>query len=548
MKILLTAINAKYIHSNLAVYSLKAAAGVFGEQVEIGEYTINQKTEQILKDIYRRQPDVVAFSCYIWNRRMVEELIRELPKVLPGVRLWAGGPEVTYDARAFLEACPKAAGVMRGEGEETFCRLAAYYIEGECLLSGIRGLAYRGEDGRIHETEEREPADMDRLPFACENPERFTSRIVYYESSRGCPFRCSYCLSSVERQVRFRSMELVEKELLFFLKAQVPQVKFVDRTFNLDPGRTARLWQWLLEHDNGITNFHFEIGADLLTEEELAIMSRMRPGLIQLEIGVQSTNGDTIRGIDRTMDLERLKAAVRRIKGFHNIHQHLDLIAGLPFEDLKSFRRSFDEVYELEPEQLQLGFLKVLKGSKMYERASDYGILCCGGPPYEVLSTRWLSYGDVLLLKGVEEMVEIYYNSHQFGRTLKELLKRYESPFDLFHELAVYYEDRGYDQISHSRMARYEILREWLKQKGWMRPVYDQCMVYDLYARENLKSRPSFAADLNPYREKLKEYEKHYGKRVHVEIFLCEEGPRYVLFDYERRDPLTKEAHVEVLH
>ncbi len=322
MKILLTAINAKYIHSNLAVYSLKAAAGVFGEQVEIGEYTINQKTEQILKDIYRRQPDVVAFSCYIWNRRMVEELIRELPKVLPGVRLWAGGPEVTYDARAFLEECPKAAGVMRGEGEETFCRLAAYYIEGECLLSGIRGLTYRGEDGRIHETEEREPADMDRLPFACENPERFTNRIVYYESSRGCPFRCSYCLSSVERQVRFRSMELVEKELLFFLKAQVPQVKFVDRTFNLDPGRTARLWQWLLEHDNGITNFHFEIGADLLTEEELAIMSRMRPGLIQLEIGVQSTNGDTIRGIDRTMDLERLKAAVRRIKGFHNIHQH----------------------------------------------------------------------------------------------------------------------------------------------------------------------------------------------------------------------------------
>lgn len=548
MKILLAAVNAKYIHSNLAVYSLKAAAGPLGAQVEIGEYTINQKTDQIMKEIYKKQPDVVAFSCYIWNRRMVEELIRELPKVLPGVPLWAGGPEVTWDARGFLEACPEAAGVMRGEGEETFCRLATYYIEGDGSLSGIRGLTYRGEDGQLHETEPAELPDLDRIPFACPDPEAFGNRIVYYESSRGCPFRCSYCLSSIERKVRFRNLELVKKELLFFLEARVPQVKFVDRTFNLDHGRTVKLWSWILEHDNGVTNFHFEIGADLITEEELEIMSRMRPGLIQLEIGVQSTNADTIRGIDRTMDLERLKAVVRKLGDFHNIHRHLDLIAGLPYEDLESFRRSFDEVYALEPEQLQLGFLKVLKGSKMYERAAGYGILCRREPPYEVLRTDWLSYEDLLLLKGVEEMVETYYNSRQFTQTLKELLKRYGSPFDLFHELAVYYEDRGYDQVSHSRMARYEILREFLKQRGWMSRVFDQCMTYDLYVREKLKSRPSFVADLSPYRQQLKAYEKDYGKRVHVEIFLCEEGPRFVLFDYERRDPLTKEAHVEVLH
>ena len=395
MKILLAAINAKFIHSNPAVYSLKAAAGLSGAQVEIGEYTINQNTDHILQDIYRKQPDVVAFSCYIWNRRMVEELIRELPEVLPGVRLWAGGPEATWDAEGFLEACPEMSGIMRGEGEETFCRLATYYIEGEGSLSGIRGLTYRGEEGRIHETGDAELPDLDRIPFLYRDPEAFENRIVYYESSRGCPFRCSYCLSSVERRVRFRSMELVKKELNIFLEARVPQVKFVDRTFNLDHGRTEELWRWIAEHDNGVTNFHFEIGADLLTDRELEIISRMRPGLIQLEIGVQSVNEDTIREIDRTMDLERLKAAVRAIRGFHNVHQHLDLIAGLPFEDLKSFRRSFDEVFALEPEQLQLGFLKVLKGSKMYEKASEYGIRRHREPQLGIDRLRYARIGEL---------------------------------------------------------------------------------------------------------------------------------------------------------
>lgn len=548
MKILLVAVNAKYIHSNPAVYSLKAAAGPLGAQVEIGEYTINQKTDQILQGIYRKQPDVVAFSCYIWNRRIVGELIRELPKILPGICLWAGGPEVTYDAIEFLLEYPELTGVMRGEGEMTFSMLAAHYIEERGPLFHIPGLAFRMQGGKIHETGEAKLPDMDLLPFIYEDMEMFRNKIVYYESSRGCPFGCSYCLSSINRKVRFRSLSLVKQELALFLEAKVPQIKFVDRTFNVNPKRTEELWGWILEHDNGITNFHFEVGADLITDRELELMSRMRPGLIQLEIGVQSTNENTIRGIDRRMDLERLKMVVQRIKSFHNIHQHLDLIAGLPFEDLNSFQHSFDEVYALEPELLQLGFLKVLKGSKLYGKASDYGILWHQGPPYEVLQTDWLSYEDLLLLKGVEEMVEVYHNSHQFTQTLKELLKRYESPFDFYHELAVYYESRGWHQISHSRMARYEILREFLKQKGLMIPVIDQCMVYDLYVRENLKSRPAFAADLSPYRLQLKAYEKDYGKQVHVEVFLCEEGPCYVLFDYQRRDPLTKEAYVEVLH
>lgn len=547
MKILLVAVNAKYIHSNLAVYSLKAAAGNYGGQVEIAEYTINQRTDEILGDIYGKQPKVVAFSCYIWNRRIVEELIRELKKVLPDTFLWAGGPEVSYDARRFLMNCPEASGVMQGEGEETFRRLAAYYIEGSGCLSQIRGLACRGEDGQILETPKPELLHMDTLPFPYGDLREFENRILYYESSRGCPFRCSYCLSSVDKTVRFRSLKLVKEELSIFLDAKVPQVKFVDRTFNIRRDRTVEIWQWLLEHDNGITNFHFEIGADLLSEEELGILEKMRPGLVQLEIGVQSTNADTVREIQRTMELTRLKTVVKRIRSFHNIHQHLDLIAGLPGEDLNSFRRSFDEVFFLEPEQLQLGFLKVLRGSNLYEQASDYGIVCHEEPPYEVLFTHWLSYEELLLLKRVEEMVEIYYNSRQFGQTLKQILKRYESPFDFFHELAVYYESGGYHRSSHSRMMKYEILRKFLQRKGWMEPVFDQCMVYDLYARENLRSRPAFAPDLSPYRQKLKEYEKDYGKQVHVEVFLCEEGPRYVLFDYQKRDPLTKEACVKEL-
>lgn len=547
MKILLAAVNAKYIHSNLAVYSLKAMTGRYGSQIEIGEYTINQQMDEILSDIYKRQPDVVAFSCYIWNRKLLGELIEELPKILPDVRIWAGGPEVSYDAREFLTGYPQVCGVMRGEGEEIFSDLAAFYIEETGSLKDIEGLTFRTEDGDICENPEAMPADMDTIPFAYEDFDRFQHKIIYYESSRGCPFRCSYCLSSLDKRVRFRSLPLVKRELAIFLEAKVPQVKFVDRTFNCSPARAEELWQWILEHDNGITNFHFEIAADLLTGRELEIMSRMRPGLIQLEIGVQSTNMDTVKEIDRTMNLDKLKAAVAQVKGFGNIHQHLDLIAGLPGEDLESFQSSFDDVFAMEPEQLQLGFLKVLKGSKMREKAEDYQICYHAHAPYEVLSTAWIGYGELLLLKGIEEMVEVYYNSHQFEKTLGEILKRYESPFDFFRDLALYYENREYGQVSHSRMARYEILREFLQDKGLRDSVFGQCMVYDLYARENLKSRPPFAPDTAPYREKLREYGKTYGKQVHIEVFERKGGPVYVMFDYSRRNPLTGEAHVEVL-
>ena len=547
MRILLTAINAKYIHSNLAVYNLKAVTAKYGDQIEIAEYTINQQPDEILADIYKKQPDVIAFSTYIWNRRMVGELIAELPKVLPQAEIWAGGPEVSYDAEAFLMEYPKVRGVMRGEGETVFPALASLYIEGTGSFQTIAGITYRNDHGELQINEDGAPANMDELPFVYDHLEDFSHKIIYYESSRGCPFRCAYCLSSLEKKLRFRSLDLVKKELGFFLQAKVPQVKFLDRTFNCNPGRTVDLWQWILDHDNGITNFHFEIAADLITEEELAIMERMRPGLIQLEIGVQSTNMETVHEIDRVMDLDLVRNVTAKVKSFGNIHQHLDLIAGLPREDLESFHKSFDDVFAMKPEQLQLGFLKVLRGTKIHRMAQQYGIVCHDKAPYEVLSTPWLPYKDLVLLKGVEEMVELYYNSHQYEKTLEEILKNYGSPFAFFVELAEFYDRKGYSKISHSRMARYEILREFISEKDWADPVYDQCMIFDLYARERLKSRPAFAADRSPYKEQLREYEKIYGKQVHIEIFTRDSQPVFVLFDYARRNPLTNDAHVEVL-
>ena len=545
---MLVAVNAKYIHSNLAVYSLRAAAGAYADQIEIAEYTINQRPDQVLGDIYRRQPDVVAFSCYIWNGEMIGELLQELPKVLPQAELWVGGPEVSYDAPEFLKRYPKVRGVMRAEGERSFPELASYYIEETGSLDRISGITYREETGELRENPWAEPVNMDEIPFAYEDLNNFNHKIIYYESSRGCPFRCSYCLSSIDKRVRFRSLPLVKRELQMFLDAQVPQVKFVDRTFNCNPKRTVEMLQWILEHDNGITNFHFEIAADITTEEELAIMEKMRPGLIQLEIGVQSTNPLTVEAIHRTMDLTKLKKVVDRVKSFGNIHQHLDLIAGLPYEDVDSFRKSFDDVYAMKPDQLQLGFLKVLKGSGMRDDAPGYGINWHERALYEVLTTDWLSYGDVLLLKGVEDMVEVYYNSRQFDRTIEKIMEQYASPFLFFKELAVFYDREGLAGIGHARIARYEILRRFLsEEKGWDLKVYDQCMVLDLYARENLKSRPAFAPDLSPYKEQLKAMTREYGRQVHVEVLEQEQEPVYLMFDYRTKDPLTGDARMQIL-
>uniref|UniRef100_UPI003FF074AC B12-binding domain-containing radical SAM protein n=1 Tax=Blautia sp. TaxID=1955243 RepID=UPI003FF074AC len=547
MKILLAACNAKYIHSNLAVYNLKSCSGEYSHNVVIKEYTINQIQDDILKDIYLEQPDVICFSCYIWNISFVKELVSDLKKILPHVDFWAGGPEVSYDAVEFLKKNPAFFGVMVGEGEETFHELAGYYIERKPEnLKEIRGVAFHDETKvpDIVHTGWRELMDLSKVPFAYSNLTEFKNRIIYYESSRGCPFSCSYCLSSIDKKLRFRDIELVKKELQFFIDNKVPQVKFVDRTFNCKHDHAMAIWRYITEHDNGITNFHFEISADLLREEELALMKTMRPGLIQLEIGVQSTNPQTIKAIRRTMDFEKLKGIVEQIHSFGNIHQHLDLIAGLPYEGYESFHKSFCDVYALRPEQFQLGFLKVLKGSHMMEMTGEYQILYKDREPYEVLSTAWLTYGEILGLKMVESMVEVYYNSGQFKHTLVFLEQYFEDPFRMYEALGRFYEKKGYSEISHSRMRRYEILMEFAgEQKEIPLEVLSDVMLLDLYLRENLKSRPSFASDQKPYERLIWDYRKveKIPKTAHIEVF---RDGKTILFDYTDRDPLTNNARL----
>ena len=547
LKILLAACNAKYIHSNLAVYNLKSCSGEYSPNVVIKEYTINQIQDDILKDIYLEQPDVICFSCYIWNISFVKELVPDLKKILPHVDFWAGGPEVSYDAVEFLKKNPAFFGVMVGEGEETFHELAGYYIERKPEnLKEIRGVAFHDETKvpDIVHTGWRELMDLSKVPFAYSNLTEFKNRIIYYESSRGCPFSCSYCLSSIDKKLRFRDIELVKKELQFFIDNKVPQVKFVDRTFNCKHDHAMAIWRYITEHDNGITNFHFEISADLLREEELALMKTMRPGLIQLEIGVQSTNPQTIKAIRRTMDFEKLKGIVEQIHGFGNIHQHLDLIAGLPYEGYESFHKSFCDVYALRPEQFQLGFLKVLKGSHMMEMTGEYQILYKDREPYEVLSTAWLTYGEILGLKMVESMVEVYYNSGQFKHTLVFLEQYFEDPFRMYEALGRFYEKKGYSEISHSRMRRYEILMEFAgEQKEIPLEVLSDVMLLDLYLRENLKSRLSFASDQKPYERLIWDYRKveKIPKTAHIEVF---RDGKTILFDYTDRDPLTNNARL----
>ena len=546
MKILLAACNAKYIHSNLAVYDLKAYSSDYDEHVILREYTINQPKDEILKDIYSSGADVVCFSCYIWNISFVRELIRDLVKILPKTAFWAGGPEVSYDAEKFLTEMPEMTGVMVGEGEKTFHDLLEFYIDGKDSLEEISGIAYRTGDKIIHNGW-RELMDLSAIPFVYEHLEKFENRIIYYESSRGCPFSCSYCLSSIDKKLRFRDLELVKIELQFFLDHRVPQVKFVDRTFNCKHEHAMTIWKYILEHDNGVTNFHFEISADLLREEEMELMSQMRPGLIQLEIGVQSTNPEPIRAIHRHMDLKKLEHCVNRVHSFRNIHQHLDLIAGLPYEDYDTFHQSFNDVYQMKPDQLQLGFLKVLKGSLMQKEAEVYGIVYKEKEPYEVLSTNWLTYGEVLKLKMVESMVEVYYNSGQFWHTLEYLVPFEKDAFTFYEKLGSFYEKKGYSEISHSRMRRYEILLEYLQEETDVpTEVAAQKMLYDLYLREKLKKRPVFAPNQKQYETAVWNYRKNnqVSKTAHIEVF---ENGTVILFDYEKRDPLSKNAYTEVV-
>lgn len=649
MRFLLCGINAKYIHSNLAIFSLKAYADrkkIPGAEIILKEYTINNYVEDILQDLYEEKADVVIFSCYIWNISFVRELAAELKKVSPDVKIWAGGPEVSYAANKFLMENPTFDLIMQGEGEEVFSELIRLTVEEKCrikdvykqseskkVLSGIVEKRYSierkqavkeekdiedkhfaGEDNvyptnyidmsklqklqgiavwdfsgeatlgnaesnignktKIINTGFATLMNMDTIPFVYEDFHLFEHKILYYETSRGCPFCCSYCLSSVDKTVRFRSLPIVKKELDAFLEAKVPQVKFVDRTFNCNRQRAIDIWSYLVEHDNGITNFHFEISSDLLGEEELELFAKMRPGLIQLEIGVQSTNGETVDAIHRHMDLDKLFHYVDSVHELGNIHQHLDLIAGLPYENYERFGCSFDDLYAHEPDQLQLGFLKVLKGTMMEEEVKKYSILYRNQPPYEVLGTKWLSYDEIILLKGVEELVELYYNSGQYTLTLKYAVPFFESPFRFYEMFSAWYRGKGYHKLNHNRLEKYNILREFLREhideNEW--DTLDEIMLYDMYLRENVKGRPAWAKDTAQYKKEWKALYREQGEKLfpedvqagiydskraanqsHIEVFeinikkfeqsgQVEKKQVFCLFDYSRRNPLNRAA------
>lgn len=565
MKIILAGINAKYIHTNSAIYSLQESAGQVGVPVEIAEFTINQPKDQILGGLYRLGADVLCISCFIWNIRMVEQIARELRKIRPEMPIWLGGPEVSYYSGPYLERHPYITGIMKGEGEKTFQELVLYYSRHEGTLDKMPGISYRDEAGLVHENPWRQVMDLSEAPWLYEDLAKFDNRILYYETSRGCPFHCSYCLSSADKKLRFRNLDLVRRELQFFLDHKVPQVKFVDRTFNCRHDHAMAIWKYLKEHDNGVTNFHFEIEADLLTEEELDFLATLRPGQIQMEIGVQSTNPETIREIHRTMSLEKLYQVVTRLNAGHNIHLHLDLIAGLPYEDYPTFAKSFDDVYRLHPEQLQLGFLKLLKGAYMYDHAGEYGIVCQEEPPYEILRSDWLSYPEILRLKDVEEMLEVYYNSGQFQHLITAIGELYASPFRFYEELGDWYRERGELLRSHTRMDRSRLLLAFLCER-WpqKKALFEDLAVLDLYARENMKSRPDFGTDQSVYKDVIRNFFrsheaelqekldaasydwKQMARQFHVEIFSTDvlgrktEKPYAVLFDYRRRNPLTQ--------
>lgn len=583
MRALLVAVNAKYIHSNLGIYNLYSYSmqkGILPEELIYREFTINQNLENIIAGIYEEKPDLLGFSCYIWNIEIVKKVSREIRKILPECMIWFGGPEVSYDGRAVLAGSEWVDGILIGEGEESFYEVLCCY--GDKGYDGdyekIAGLVVR-RGTEIIVTSVRERVVLDEVVFPYRDMQKLNNRIVYYETSRGCPYGCSYCLSSVEKKVYFRSIDLVKRELQFFLDQRVPQVKFVDRTFNCNHRHTMEIWQYIHEHDNGITNFHFELSADLLTEEEISLVQKFRPGLAQFEIGVQTTNRKTIETINRKMDLEGLRKKVMRIHKGRNIHQHLDLIVGLPYEDMQSFRKSFCDVYDMKPDQLQVGFLKVLKGSPLQKQTEEFGIVHQSVPPYEVLYTRWISYDEVREIKLVEEMVERYYNSMQFEASVGYLVKQFPDAFSFYDALGKYYKEQGYFGLQQSRLQSYEILYEFSTEQGFLSELIKELLIFDLYVRENLKKEPDFLEDRKIDNEKkeqlclfyqnrerikkyLPDYEEYTWKQclrmTHVEWFhydipallsrgVLEKKEIVLLFDYARRNPLSHRAEYVII-
>ena len=479
MRVLLAAVNAKYIHTSLSVRSLKAYVRDY--DVDFMEFTINENPGEVLKRIYSYGADIVAFSCYIWNIGFILRIAGSLKKIAPDIKIIFGGPEVSFDSEMYMDKYRFIDAVIRGEGEETFCDL---------LKKGfhIDGVTYRDEDGKIVRMKDRGPiCDLNKIPFPYTKKDIYENRnkLIYYESSRGCPFSCSYCLSSTVHNVRFRNIETVKRELKAFIDQGCRIIKFVDRTFNADRKRAAELVEFLI-HEGKTTQFHFEIAADLINDEMIRLFRSAPKNMFLLEIGVQSTNEKTISEIDRKTDFDRISSAVQALKG--SVHMHLDLIAGLPYENYESFTRSFNDVMELEPDVLQLGFLKLLRGTKIRDLKDKHGYIFEDDPPYEVLGNKYISYGELLKLKNIEYVLDRYYNSEIFQNSIRYLIRRYDSPYEMFESLAGFFEERGLFGIGISQSGLFGYLAEFCGDE-----LFRDYLKLDYFINTNNPSTPSWS-------------------------------------------------------
>ncbi|HFF8988101.1 TPA: B12-binding domain-containing radical SAM protein [Clostridium perfringens] len=556
MKILLTAINSKYIHSNLAVRYLKAFTKDLDFQGDIKEFSINDRVENILEGIIEEKPDVVAFSCYIWNMEFVNRLAELIKLVDPNIEILYGGPEVSYEGKEFLEN-HEGEYVIVGEGEKTFREFVLYKL-GEGKIEDIKGLNYK-RDGKVFENPKRPEMDMNELVFPYTYEEDINNKIVYYEASRGCPFKCKYCLSSVMHGFRFLDVERVKKELKYFMERGLKLVKFVDRTFNCNREYTVELLKYLSEQDTE-TRFHFEVAADLLTEEQIEILNNAPKGRFQLEVGVQTTNNEVLHNINRYITYENIKEKVLKVAAGKNVMQHLDLIAGLPGEDLESFKKSFNDVHAIRPDEIQLGFLKLLKGSSMREEAEKWGIVYSPYAPYEIIRSKDISYEELLLLKKVEAMVDKYYNSCKFNNVIKFFLNIYEKPFDFYYDLAMFFEEKGNFKRSIGNVEYYKILLDFYLEKigGEDEGLFKEVLKFDYLCFNKKRWLPDFLV-----RTITKEDEQNIKdsfdrqmpfKKAHIEKFeidiinYIKNGeinfePKYLIFDEMNFD---YDSYVEV--
>lgn len=521
MKVVLTALNSQFIHSNLAVRYLKAYTRELDCDCIIKEFSINDRKEKVLEELIREKPDILAFSCYIWNIEFIQSIVKLVKLVNPEIEILYGGPEVSYDSKSFLEENPGEY-LIFGEGEESFYQFLSWrldyeklkienILQGEYLekknqlldrLNKVSGLCFR-KDGEVVINSPRELVDMNKLVFPYDEEDSLENKIVYYEASRGCPFSCKYCISSTIHGVRFLDLERVKKELKFLIDKRVRLLKFVDRTFNCSSKFAKGIWQYLMTLDTE-TTFHFEISADVLDDEQLELLARAPKGRFQFEVGVQTTNNQVLKNINRFVDFNDIKKQVLRLNEYGNIMQHLDLIAGLPGENLESFKQSFNDLYNIQPGEIQLGFLKVLKGSPMEEEAEQWGIVYSPYSPYEVLKTKDISYEELLILKKVEEVVDKYYNSGKFKNILRYFLPQFKTPFDFYYELGMFFYNKGYLNRNISSADYYKVFIEFNEEKLKKdSKLLKEVIKYDYLKFNKKKWLPEFLK-----RERIKEEER----------------------------------------